>query len=95
MISSRSKYSRTRSPLTKSLRPSVRASDISRNVSLLLEGLLGGYDKRNRPKGSGPGGRGPTVVGADILIRSMGPISELDMACVLFTPDTKKLSLRR
>lgn len=45
------------------------------NMTQLLDKLLDGYDKRLRPDF----GHGPLVIKADILIRSMGPVSERDM----------------
>ncbi|XP_056645522.1 gamma-aminobutyric acid receptor alpha-like isoform X1 [Diorhabda sublineata] len=45
------------------------------NISLLLDKLLRGYDNSVRPDFGGP----PTVVEVDIMVRSMGPISEIDM----------------
>nr|AOO87783.1 ionotropic GABA-aminobutyric acid receptor [Laodelphax striatellus] len=46
-----------------------------RNVSELLDNLLRGYDNSIRPGFGGP----PAVVEVDIMVRSMGPISEVDM----------------
>ncbi|KAF6199381.1 hypothetical protein GE061_007407 [Apolygus lucorum] len=46
-----------------------------RNVSELLDNLLRGYDNSVRPGFGGP----PAVVEVDIMVRSMGPISEVDM----------------
>ncbi|KAK3576884.1 hypothetical protein CHS0354_012941 [Potamilus streckersoni] len=45
------------------------------NMSLILDQLLHGYDRRLRPGCGGP----PLVVKTDILVRSMGPVSERDM----------------
>ncbi|XP_058788997.1 gamma-aminobutyric acid receptor alpha-like isoform X7 [Phymastichus coffea] len=45
------------------------------NVSELLDNLLRGYDNSVRPDLGGP----PAVVEVDIMVRSMGPISEVDM----------------
>ncbi|CAH1102402.1 unnamed protein product [Psylliodes chrysocephalus] len=45
------------------------------NISLLLDNLLRGYDNSVRPDFGGP----PTIVEVDIMVRSMGPISEIDM----------------
>ncbi|CAG9854553.1 unnamed protein product [Phyllotreta striolata] len=45
------------------------------NISTLLDNLLRGYDNSVRPDFGGP----PTVVEVDIMVRSMGPISEMDM----------------
>ena len=67
----------------------VRASDVSRNVSLLLESLLDEYDRQHRPKSLG----GPTVVGVNMLIRSMGPISELDMVSIELVKSVAPLDL--
>eukprot|EP00106_Octopus_bimaculoides_P022677 XP_014790119.1 PREDICTED: gamma-aminobutyric acid receptor alpha-like isoform X3 [Octopus bimaculoides] len=44
-------------------------------MTQLLDKLLEGYDKRLRPDF----GQGPLIIKADILIRSMGPVSERDM----------------
>ncbi|XP_035708501.1 gamma-aminobutyric acid receptor alpha-like isoform X2 [Folsomia candida] len=46
-----------------------------KNVSELLDNLLRGYDNSIRPDFGGP----PTIVEIDIMVRSMGPISEVDM----------------
>ncbi|XP_043241098.1 gamma-aminobutyric acid receptor alpha-like [Amphibalanus amphitrite] len=48
---------------------------LSENISAVLENLLKNYDSTQRPAS----GLGPTRVQTNILIRSMGPISELDM----------------
>ncbi|CAO1385358.1 unnamed protein product [Diamesa hyperborea] len=49
---------------------------VSRNISLVLENLLKSYENSQLPThGLGI----PTVVKTNILIRSMGPVSELDM----------------
>ncbi|XP_075157061.1 gamma-aminobutyric acid receptor subunit alpha-2 [Haematobia irritans] len=49
---------------------------LSRNISMLLENLLKSYEQSQLPThGQGV----PTVVRTNILIRSMGPVSELDM----------------
>ncbi|XP_068907238.1 gamma-aminobutyric acid receptor alpha-like isoform X2 [Tenebrio molitor] len=45
------------------------------NISTLLDNLLRGYDNSVRPDFGGP----PAVVEVDIMVRSMGPISEVDM----------------
>ncbi|NP_001234887.1 GABA-gated ion channel GRD precursor [Nasonia vitripennis] len=45
------------------------------NISELLDNLLRGYDNSVRPNFGGP----PAVVEVDIMVRSMGPISEVDM----------------
>ncbi|XP_056641890.1 gamma-aminobutyric acid receptor alpha-like isoform X1 [Diorhabda sublineata] len=49
---------------------------VSKNISLVLENLLENYESSQLPT---HGRNGPTVVQTNILIRSMGPISELDM----------------
>ncbi|GIY80011.1 gamma-aminobutyric acid receptor alpha-like protein [Caerostris extrusa] len=49
--------------------------ELSRNISTVLEQLLQNYDNRQRPDHGGS----PTIVTTNFLIRSMGPISELDM----------------
>ncbi|XP_046993798.1 gamma-aminobutyric acid receptor alpha-like [Schistocerca americana] len=46
-----------------------------RNISELLDNLLSGYDNSVRPDFGGP----PAIVEVDIMVRSMGPISEVDM----------------
>ncbi|KAG5895167.1 hypothetical protein JTB14_007335 [Gonioctena quinquepunctata] len=46
-----------------------------KNISSLLDHLLNGYDNSIRPDIGGP----PTVVEVDIMVRSMGSISEIDM----------------
>ncbi|KPI91198.1 Gamma-aminobutyric acid receptor subunit alpha-6 [Papilio xuthus] len=49
---------------------------VSRNITLVLENLLKNYENSQLPTH----GKGyPTVVQTNILIRSMGPVSELDM----------------
>ncbi|XP_049865477.1 gamma-aminobutyric acid receptor alpha-like [Pectinophora gossypiella] len=49
---------------------------VSKNITLVLENLLKNYENSQLPTH----GKGyPTVVQTNILIRSMGPISELDM----------------
>ncbi|KAK3912307.1 Gamma-aminobutyric acid receptor alpha-like [Frankliniella fusca] len=50
-------------------------SNDHRNISDLLDDLLRGYDNSVRPNLGGP----PAVVEVDIMVRSMGPISEVDM----------------
>lgn len=49
---------------------------VSRNISILLENLLKRYENSQLPT---HGKNVPTVVQTNILIRSMGPVSELDM----------------
>ncbi|KAK9875604.1 hypothetical protein WA026_009404 [Henosepilachna vigintioctopunctata] len=46
-----------------------------RNISIILDNLLRGYDNSVRPDFGGS----PAVVEVDIMVRSMGPISEVDM----------------
>ncbi|XP_068154565.1 gamma-aminobutyric acid receptor subunit alpha-2 isoform X1 [Drosophila tropicalis] len=54
----------------------MSADMLSRNISILLENLLKHYEQSQLPTH----GQGlPTVVRTNILIRSMGPVSELDM----------------
>ncbi|EZA47794.1 Gamma-aminobutyric acid receptor subunit alpha-4 [Ooceraea biroi] len=49
---------------------------VSRNITMVLENLLMNYENSQLPTH----GKGvPTVVKTNILIRSMGPVSELDM----------------
>lgn len=50
------------------------------NISELLDNLLRGYDNSVRPGFGGP----PAMVEVDIMVRSMGPISEVDMVRFLF-----------
>uniref|UniRef100_A0A182U035 Neurotransmitter-gated ion-channel ligand-binding domain-containing protein n=1 Tax=Anopheles melas TaxID=34690 RepID=A0A182U035_9DIPT len=45
------------------------------NISELLDNLLRGYDNSIRPDFGGP----PAIIEVDIMVRSMGPISEVDM----------------
>lgn len=45
------------------------------SISDLLDNLLRGYDNSIRPDFGGP----PATVEVDIMVRSMGPISEVDM----------------
>ncbi|ODM96202.1 Gamma-aminobutyric acid receptor alpha-like, partial [Orchesella cincta] len=54
---------------------SLRNHDSHRNVSELLDNLLRGYDNSIRPDFGGA----PTIVEINIMVRSMGPISEVDM----------------
>ncbi|GJQ65266.1 hypothetical protein Trydic_g7391 [Trypoxylus dichotomus] len=49
---------------------------VSKNITLLLENLLKNYESSQLPT---HGQEKPTVVQTNILIRSMGPVSELDM----------------
>ncbi|KAK2169069.1 hypothetical protein LSH36_12g07026 [Paralvinella palmiformis] len=53
-----------------------KMTDSAKNTTELLDKLLTGYDNRLRPNFGGP----PTLVDVNINIRSLGPISELDMA---------------
>lgn len=49
---------------------------VSKNISMLLDDLLKSYESSQIPThGQGV----PTLVQTNILIRSMGPVSELDM----------------
>lgn len=48
------------------------------NISELLDNLLRGYDNSIRPDFGGP----PAVIEVDIMVRSMGPISEVDMVSI-------------
>ncbi|CAG9762963.1 unnamed protein product [Ceutorhynchus assimilis] len=59
--------------LTKSRR--LPQKNNHQNISALLDNLLKGYDNSVRPNFGGP----PAVVEVDIMVRSMGPISEMDM----------------
>ncbi|KAM8721649.1 hypothetical protein ACLKA7_007517 [Drosophila subpalustris] len=57
-------------------RRTASADMLSRNISSILENLLKRYEQSQLPTH----GQGlPTVVRTNILIRSMGPVSELDM----------------
>ncbi|KAH8368810.1 hypothetical protein KR084_007995, partial [Drosophila pseudotakahashii] len=80
----RSMNNRTRSYFPESLshqsrrvpRKASSADMLSRNISMILENLLKRYEQSQLPThGQGV----PTVVQTNILIRSMGPVSELDM----------------
>lgn len=64
-------------PPGRLLRPRTASADmLSRNISSILENLLKRYEQSQLPTH----GQGlPTVVRTNILIRSMGPVSELDM----------------
>ena len=55
--------------------PNRTQSNNHRNISELLDNLLRGYDNSVRPNFGGP----PATVEVDIVVRSMGPISEVDM----------------
>ncbi|KAH8273308.1 hypothetical protein KR018_010570 [Drosophila ironensis] len=57
--------------------PRAASADmLSRNISIILENLLKHYEKSQLPT---HGQSLPTIVRTNILIRSMGPVSELDM----------------
>ncbi|XP_015121038.1 gamma-aminobutyric acid receptor alpha-like [Diachasma alloeum] len=63
------------SSLERSTRGTVN-DVVSRNITMVLENLLMNYENSQLPTH----GKGiPTVVKTNILIRSMGPVSELDM----------------
>ncbi|CAH1370142.1 gamma-aminobutyric acid receptor subunit alpha-6 isoform X1 [Tenebrio molitor] len=49
---------------------------VSRNITMVLENLLKNYESSQLPT---HGREQPTVIQTNILIRSMGPVSELDM----------------
>ncbi|XP_046440275.1 gamma-aminobutyric acid receptor alpha-like [Daphnia pulex] len=53
----------------------IRPTKTRHNVSLLLDKLLDNYNHHLRPDIGGP----PTFVDVDIMVRSMGPVSEADM----------------
>ncbi|XP_025833300.1 gamma-aminobutyric acid receptor subunit alpha-6 [Agrilus planipennis] len=55
---------------------SILNDAVSRNITLVLENLLKNYESSQLPT---HGKDHPTVVKTNILIRSMGPVSELDM----------------
>ncbi|XP_050299183.1 gamma-aminobutyric acid receptor alpha-like isoform X2 [Anthonomus grandis grandis] len=59
--------------LTKSRRLPQRNNH--KNISGLLDSLLNGYDNSIRPNFGGP----PAIIEVDIMVRSMGPVSEIDM----------------
>ncbi|XP_036319098.1 gamma-aminobutyric acid receptor subunit alpha-2-like [Rhagoletis pomonella] len=63
--------------MATNMRKRTASSDmLSRNISIILENLLKSYEQSQLPThGQGV----PTVVRTNILIRSMGPVSELDM----------------
>lgn len=54
---------------------SANLKDSSKNISLVLAELLDNYDSNQRPNYGGP----PAVITTNIEIRSLGPISELQM----------------
>ena len=69
---------------------------LSKNVTRILEELLMGYDQTERPPSKGDNNNndnyrviiisaGPTDVKVSILIRSMGPISDVDMVSVVMS----------
>ncbi|XP_032667100.1 gamma-aminobutyric acid receptor alpha-like [Odontomachus brunneus] len=74
-------FAPSKSPLASTLTigrmPRATVNDIvSRNITMVLENLLMNYENSQLPTH----GKGvPTVVKTNILIRSMGPVSELDM----------------
>ncbi|KAK4887223.1 hypothetical protein RN001_003494 [Aquatica leii] len=53
----------------------LRQRNNHQNISTLLDNLLRGYDNSVRPDFGGP----PAIIEVDIMVRSMGPISEVDM----------------
>ena len=58
------------------------------NISMVLAKLLDHYDHNQRPDYGGP----PAVITTNLEIRSMGPISELDMVrCLTKKNERKKL----
>lgn len=67
----------TFSGIKPTMQKRVPADDVlSKNISFLLENLLKRYENSHLPThGQGV----PTVVKTNMLIRSMGPVSELDM----------------
>ncbi|XP_023216037.1 gamma-aminobutyric acid receptor alpha-like [Centruroides sculpturatus] len=54
----------------------ISESAYNQNISELLDGLMHGYDYHLRPNFGGP----PTKILIDIEVRSMGPVSEIDMS---------------
>ncbi|XP_033205399.2 gamma-aminobutyric acid receptor subunit alpha-6 [Bombus vancouverensis nearcticus] len=70
--STSSKTSSKATPLTRGTVNDI----VSKNITMVLENLLMNYENNQLPThGKGT----PTVVKTNILIRSMGPVSELDM----------------
>ncbi|KAK9731195.1 hypothetical protein QE152_g13845 [Popillia japonica] len=65
--------------LTKTFNPPQKNNH--QNISTLLDNLLRGYDNSIRPDFGGP----PAIVEVDIMVRSMGPISEVDMVSSCFS----------
>ena len=61
---------------------------VSSNITNILESLLKDYDKTERP--SYQNGE-PTKVNVNILIRSMGPISEMQMVRHLVIGDREEI----
>eukprot|EP00099_Drosophila_melanogaster_P017171 NP_573090.3 uncharacterized protein Dmel_CG8916, isoform B [Drosophila melanogaster] len=69
-------YSSSEISNQRRVRRKAAADMLSRNISMILENLLKRYEQSQLPThGQGV----PTVVQTNILIRSMGPVSELDM----------------
>ncbi|XP_055844914.1 gamma-aminobutyric acid receptor subunit alpha-2 [Episyrphus balteatus] len=70
-------HSSTSSNGTTLMRKRGASNDyLSKNISIILENLLKSYEQSQLPTH----GKGvPTIVRTNILIRSMGPVSELDM----------------
>ncbi|XP_044748312.1 gamma-aminobutyric acid receptor alpha-like [Coccinella septempunctata] len=62
-------------PISLKQTPMEAQKNNHRNISIILDNLLRGYDNSIRPDFGGP----PAVVEVDIMVRSMGPISEVDM----------------
>ncbi|XP_021694939.1 gamma-aminobutyric acid receptor subunit alpha-6 [Aedes aegypti] len=63
--------------LLRKVRKRSAADDmLSKNITLILENLLKSYENSQMPT---HGQNIPTIVKTNILIRSMGPVSELDM----------------
>ncbi|GAB0097059.1 Gamma-aminobutyric acid receptor alpha-like [Sergentomyia squamirostris] len=60
-------------PFIKALPKKRTSVDVSKNISILLENLLKSYSNSQLPT---DGGGVPTVVKTNILIRSMGPVSD-------------------
>ncbi|KAH1020136.1 hypothetical protein HUJ04_009856 [Dendroctonus ponderosae] len=68
--------SRLKSNESRIRRNSPTNDVVSKNITIILENLLKNYESSQLPShGKGQ----PTVVQTNILIRSMGPLSELDM----------------
>lgn len=89
MLERRQKNSYSFCSVTTGAKTSTRhrtQSNNHSNISELLDNLLHGYDNSVRPDFGGP----PATVEVDIMVRSMGPISEVDMVGFIITNLKKK-----